>query len=311
MRHRVEFVAVLMLLMAASGAAAAAVSTCPQPRGCIPAYLACGLAEHFGGSALTDFDAANDFAADCSNSLVISSEAGAVGFTEASSRVNAPSFVKENAMWADAANGYIESSGGGQPESQGDEGQPYVPLTPEQKFQIFLHSTHDPATFVNVGISALLSQAQGDFRGYGGGMQGFGKRLGATLADTESSVFFDRFLFPVLYRQDPRFRRLGHGTFLQRGWHAASHVFLTTGDDGAQQVNYAHIFGRFTSHALSNMYYPVNQRGLGRTVRRTANGLLSDAGSYMFKEFWPDLRQKLIPKRFQKTAQRLSALSEK
>jgi hypothetical protein len=211
-------------------------------------------------------------------------------------------------MWAAVGSTYVESAGSGQPPHEGDEGQPYVPLTAQQKFQIFVRSTRDPATFFNAGLDALLSQASGDFRGYGGGMQGFGKRLGATFADTESGVFFDRFLFPVLYRQDPRFRRLGHGTLVARAWHAASHVFITKGDNGADQINYAHILGRFTSRALSNIYYPANQRGVIRTVRRTANGLVSDAGSYMFKEFWPDLRQKLLPRRFQRTADRLSAI---
>jgi hypothetical protein len=295
-------------LLAISGAASASPITCLRQLGCVPAAFTCGHAEHFGGAGIAFDNPAQQSLDDCSNSLVISPDAAAAAFSESSPRADAPSFVQESKMWAAAGSSYVESAGSGQPPQEGDEGQPYVPLTAQQKFQIFVRSTHDPATFVNAGLDSLLSQASGDFRGYGGGMQGFGKRLGATLADSESGVFFDRFLFPVLYRQDPRFRRLGHGTLIQRAWHAASHVFITKGDNGADQINYAHILGRFTSKALSNIYYPANQRGLGRTMRRTANGLVSDAGSYMFKEFWPDLRQKLIPKRFQRTADRLSAI---
>lgn len=296
------------MLVAASGAVLAAPPRCIRGVDCPPAVLECNQAEHFGGNARLFDDPAETVANDCSNSLVISTGAAADAFGESAPGANAPSFVKESTMWDAAASTYVESAGNGRPEAEGDEGQPYVPLTPQQKFQIFVRSTHDPATWVGAGFDAALSQASGDFRGYGGGMEGYGKRFGATLADTESGVFFDRFLFPVLYRQDPRFRRLGHGTLLQRGWHAASHVFVTKGDNGTDQFNYAHIFGRFTARALSNMYYPVNQRGMLPTMRRTANSLLSDAGSYMFKEFWPDLRQKLLPGRFQKTADRLSAI---
>ena len=298
----------ITVLIAASSAVAIASTACIREAACAAASLTCSHAEHFGGAASSYDDPAQQSLDDCSDSLVISPGAASAAFSESAPQVNAPSFVKENSMWAAVAgNAYVQSAGNGQPATEGDEGQPYVPLTAQQKFQIFVRSTHDPATFVNAGIDALLSQASGDFPGYGGGMQGFGKRLGATLADSESGVFFDRFLFPVLYRQDPRFRRLGHGTLIARTWHAASHVFITKGDNGTDQVNYAHILGRFTSRALSNIYYPADQRGLVRTMRRTANGLVSDAGSYMFKEFWPDLREKLIPKRFQKTADRLSA----
>ena len=283
--------------------------SCARQLGCTASAITCNHAEHFGGAAIAVDDPTQQSLDDCSNSLVISPDAAAAAFVESTPAVNAPSFVQQSRLWTAASNAYVES-GGSQPAEQGAEGEPYTPLTAQQKFQVFLRSTHDPATFVNAGINALLSQASGDFRGYGGGMQGYGKRLGATMADSESGVFFDRFLFPVLSHQDPRFHRLGHGTLLARTWHAASHVFITNGDDGSEQFNYSHVLGRFTSHALSNMYYPVDKRGLLPTMRRTANGLLSDAGSYMFKEFWPDFRQKVIPKRFQKAADRLSAIGQ-
>lgn len=310
MRQSIQSVFFAIALFATSGAASAASVACVRQAGCIPAAISCTHAEHFGGSAIALYDPAQQSLDDCSNSLVISPDAGAAAFNEAAPTMNAPSFVQQSRLWAAAGNAYVQSGGSAQPAAEGDEGGPYVPLTAQQKFQVFLRSTHDPATFVNAGINALLSQASGDFRGYGGGMQGYGKRFGATMADSESSVFFDRFLFPVLSRQDPRFHRLGHGTLLARTWHAASHVFITQGDDGSEQFNYSHVLGRFTSHALSNMYYPMDKRGIYPTIRRTANGLLSDAGSYMFKEFWPDLRHKLIPKRFQKTADRLSAIGQ-
>ena len=308
MRHSIQSVFLAFAVLVMSGAASASPITCLRHSECVPPAFTCGHAEHFGGAGIAFDNPAQQSLDDCSDSLVISPAAAAAAFSESSPQADAPSFVQESRMWAAAGSTYVESAGSGQPPQEGDEGQPYVPLTAQQKFQIFVRSTRDPATWVGGAIDAALSQASGDFRGYGGGMEGYGKRLGATLADTESGVFFDRFLFPVLYRQDPRFRRLGHGPFFQRAFHAASHVFITKGDNGTDQFNYAHIFGRFTARTLSNMYYPVNQRGVLRTMRRTGNSLLSDAGSYMFKEFWPDLRQKLIPKRFQKTADRLSAI---
>ena len=175
----------------------------------------------------------------------------------------------------------------------------YVPLTAQQKFDIFWRSTDSPYTFLSAAFDAGLAEAPGDGRGYGGGPKGYGKRYGAALADSESGIFFGRFLFPVLYRQDPRYFRMSRGSVIKRFLYAASRVAVTRNDSGETAANFSNISGTFAAATLSNAYYPREKCGMTRTLVRTGNGIISEAETNLFKEFWPDISRKLLPQRIQ------------
>lgn len=176
----------------------------------------------------------------------------------------------------------------------------YTPLTSEDKFDIFVKSTYSPYTFLSAGFDAGLSQATDGYHGYGQGAEGYGKRLGAALANSESGVFFGKFLFPLLLHQDPRYFQLHKGSIRTRALYAVSRVFITRDDDGRSVFNTSYILGSLASRTLSNAYYPRQQRSIGNTFSRTGNALLSDAGSYLFQEFWPDISGKFVPKRLRR-----------
>src|SRR5579884_1842855 len=90
------------------------------------------------------------------------------------------------------------------------------PLSPGGKFHLFYKSAFDPVELSVVGLQAGLSQAEDEFPEYGQGAAGFGKRYGATLADEVSSGFFANFFYPVLFKEDPRYFRLGEGSIKHR-----------------------------------------------------------------------------------------------
>ena len=145
-----------------------------------------------------------------------------------------------------------------------------------------------------------MSQASGQNRGFGGGVEGYGERYGATLADSESAVFFGKFLLPVMLRQDPRYFRMREGSVTRRAFYAMSRIVVTRNDDGSSGFNTSHVLGRFISKAIANSYYPQRDRGFNHTLVNTGNGLVSDVETNLFREFWPDLREKIIPKRFRR-----------
>src|SRR5512141_1121007 len=74
--------------------------------------------------------------------------------------------------------------------------RPYKPLTSRQKLDHFVRYSYSPYTLFNVLYDATYAQANGDPSGYGGGMQGYGKRVGASLVGTEAGSFFGMYLFP-------------------------------------------------------------------------------------------------------------------
>ncbi len=63
---------------------------------------------------------------------------------------------------------------------------PYAPLSARCKFRLFLRTTYSPYTFASAAFQATEGQATDQWPHYGGGTQGWGKRLGATLA---TSIF--------------------------------------------------------------------------------------------------------------------------
>jgi len=171
-------------------------------------------------------------------------------------------------------------------------GQGYRPLTPHQKFMIFAHSTYDPTTFASAAFDAGIGQGTGEHPDYGQGADGFGKRYGAALASSESSVFFSRFLLPTLLHQDPRYFQLGTGSFKTRAGYAVGRAFVTRTDSGGKAFNTSHVLGVALSIALSNAYVPERERGADRTFIRIANALASDAALNILREYWPEVLRK-------------------
>jgi hypothetical protein len=175
------------------------------------------------------------------------------------------------------------------PTTQSPAERPYKPLTPRQKFNEFLRYSYSPYTMVNVLYSAAYAQATGDPYGYGGGMEGYGKRVGASLASTEGSSFFGTFLFPVILHQDPRYFPMRKGTVVERGWHAASRVLVTRADGGRNTVNTSGLLAIAVNAALKNAYMPAGDRGAAVTFERMAGAAQGMASGYVLEEFMPDI----------------------
>jgi hypothetical protein len=61
----------------------------------------------------------------------------------------------------------------------------HTPPSSHCKFHLFVKQTYSPYTLASAGFEATWAQATAQWPQYGGGMAGFGKRFGATLAVTE------------------------------------------------------------------------------------------------------------------------------
>ena len=99
-------------------------------------------------------------------------------------------------------------------------------------------------------------------------MQGYGKRYGASLADTESGAFFGRFLFPVLLHEDPRYLRSTSDKTAPRVAYALSRVLVTHDDSGKKRPNLSLMLSAVAASSLANSYYPREDRGFGDTMGR-------------------------------------------
>jgi hypothetical protein len=173
-------------------------------------------------------------------------------------------------------------------------GSNYVPLTSRQKLDVFLNLTYSPLTFLSTAFDAGIQQAASDHEGYGQGMQGYGKRFGASFADNETGLFFQAYLLPTLLHQDPRYYRRPELPGLRRFAYAASRTILTRNDGGHTAFNASYLAGGLISTGIANTYYPFNERGVRDTMVRWGGGILTDSGLLVLHEFWPDISRKLM-----------------
>jgi hypothetical protein len=170
----------------------------------------------------------------------------------------------------------------------------YKPIPVSEKYRIAMHDSLDPFCWVVSGVYAGIAQWHQQYPGYGMGAQGYAKRYGAAFADGAINTYLTEAILPSMLHQDPRYFRLGQGSGWKRAGYAMSRVLLTRADSGRTQFNYSEIAGTLASAGISNLYYPSSDRSAGDTMERFAVGVVSDAGFNVLKEFWPDMRRKLL-----------------
>jgi hypothetical protein len=169
-----------------------------------------------------------------------------------------------------------------------------VPLTSKQKFKLAARTVIDPVTFIIVGASAGVEQAQNHFVEYGQGADGYAKRFGANYADAVSGTFIGGAILPSLFKQDPRYFYKGTGSTGSRAAYAIAFSVRCRGDNGHWQPNYSGILGSLAAGGISNLYYPDNDRnGVGLTFTNAAIGIVSNAVTNLLQEF---VIKRLTPK---------------
>jgi hypothetical protein len=171
-----------------------------------------------------------------------------------------------------------------------------VSLTGWQKIRLAFRTSVDPVTFGVAFVVAGYHEADNDV-GFGWGIKGYGQRAGAAYLDTFDSNMIGNGILPAILHQDPRYFRLGHGTTTHRILYAAAAAFICKHDNtGKWEPNYSNVGGNIITGAISNLYYPGSNSGIGLTI---SNGMIVTAeGAFgaMFQEFWPDISRKLFHK---------------
>jgi hypothetical protein len=188
------------------------------------------------------------------------------------------------------------------------------PLRPGQKFHLMLKSSTDPFVFALDGVIAGIGHARDTNSGtklvknpdgttsrvrwgFGQGASGYFKRFSAGYADTVDGNFWGNAVLPVLLKEDPRYYRMGSGSFVRRFAYSASTAVWCRRDNGKWGPNYANVAGNFISGGISNVYYPDEDTGFEKTaigaLTVTAEGVI---GSELI-EFLPDIEHHFLKNR--------------
>jgi hypothetical protein len=168
------------------------------------------------------------------------------------------------------------------------------PLSVREKFWLATQDSVDYSSFIWAGVLAGQSFALNSYPELGHGAAGYGRYYWWAFTDQASGAFFTEAIVPALRHEDPRYYTLGHGGFFRRTGYALSRVVLTKTDSGGTSFNFSEIVGNGMEAGLSNLYYPPEERGLRKTAENWGTGLESAALNNVIKEFWPDIRHKLL-----------------
>ena len=168
-------------------------------------------------------------------------------------------------------------------------------LSTRAKFSLASHDAIlDYSSFTWAGVlagQALLLNSDPEL---GHGAAGYGRYYWRTFADGVSGAYFTEAIVPALTHEDPRYYTLGHGGFWRRSWYSLSRTFVTKTDSGGSEFNWSEVGGNACVAALSNAYYPPQERGSSQMLRDWGTQMESAALNNVVKEFWPDIRRKIL-----------------
>jgi hypothetical protein len=160
-----------------------------------------------------------------------------------------------------------------------------APLSAGQKFHLGWKTLADPVTFLGIGISAGIQQAQNRYPEFGQGAEGYAKRFGAQYANRASGVMIHHVILQAVFRQDPRYFYKGTGTFGSRVLYAIGTAFVCKGDNGHWQPDYSDVIGGAAASQISRLYYPTTSRPWLRLFHNVLEGFGGRAENHLMEEF--------------------------
>ena len=137
-----------------------------------------------------------------------------------------------------------------------------APLTPKQKWTLFVKETLDPFNIASAVMGSGISQLGGQTPRYEGA-GAYAKRFGAAYADFTTQNLFRAGVLACLLHQDPRYFRKGPQAGI----------------------------------AASNLYYPSESRTGPVMAARVETSVIGGIIGNLTSEFWPDVRAKLFHKK--------------
>ena len=172
--------------------------------------------------------------------------------------------------------------------------QKLPPQTVKDKFVAAGHDSFDYGSFVLAAVQSGFSIEGNSYPEFGKGVLGYGRYYWRTLLDTADENFMVGGVLPSAFHQDSRFYTLGHGSIAHRALYASTRVLITRTDNGNPTFNASEVIGAGAAAGISSTYYPERYRTWTKVGQKWLTSVLIDGANFTFKEFWPDINNKLI-----------------
>ncbi len=167
------------------------------------------------------------------------------------------------------------------------------PLSPGQKFQLFVDNSISVHTITWAALGSSIGQADNSPTGFGQGWDAYSKRFGSSMARQSSSQFFGTFVLASALHQDPRFYPETRPSFGRAFKYSVQRVFITRSDAGRDVPNVSGLGGTLMAEGLANVYWPERNRTVGDTLLRFGFDLATRVGGNMLRDYWPVFYSKI------------------
>jgi len=169
-------------------------------------------------------------------------------------------------------------------------------LTANDKILLGARGAFSPSSVASWFIVAGYEHVTNGSPNYGTDRGAFGRRLGdAVIRDTSEDILSDS-VMSSLFREDPRYYRLGPShNFFARLVYAGTRPLITRSDSGHASLNLALLSGTLGGSALTNLYYPQANRGAVQTLETFDGSIAASALGDIVSEFYGDLMQRIHP----------------
>ena len=170
-------------------------------------------------------------------------------------------------------------------------------LPPQSNKEKFLTATWDSFDYSALFLPAVLagySQATNATPEFHQGAAGYARYFWHSFVDQAIENYMVEAIGPIITHQDNRYYTLGQGGFFKRTGYALTRAVITRNDAGNETFNTSEIIGAGAAAGISNLYYPSPQRTLSNTLTKWGTNVGIDAGTFVFKEFWPDINKAIF-----------------
>jgi hypothetical protein len=177
-----------------------------------------------------------------------------------------------------------------QPRGLTPEIDDYAPMTRSERFRKYLTSTFGPKAINKATAAAEIDQLRHVPHEWGKNPAGFGTRFGSVFAQHFVRGTLQYGASAILH-EDNRYVRSGKHGFWKRTGYAISSTFLARRDDGRRRFAFSRIGSAGGATAISRAWLPSSLVTAGSAAGSFGTLIALDAGSNVFREFWPDLKR--------------------
>ena len=170
-------------------------------------------------------------------------------------------------------------------------------LPPQSPKEKLLTATQDSFDYSALFIPAFLAgygQATNQTPEFHQGAAGYARYYWHSFVDQAIENYMVEAIVPIITHQDNRYYTLGQGGFLKRTKYALTRAVITRNDAGNNTFNTSEIIGAGAAAGISNLYYPSRERTFSNTAEKWGVNVGIDAGTFVFKEFWPDINKAIF-----------------